>query len=49
MIYPSWQDTFVALHGAETAGELWGVLITPHGIKSSTAWDEAFVLFRRVH
>ncbi len=49
MIYPSWQDTFVALHGATTTDELWAVLIAPHGIKSSTAWEEAFVLFRRFH
>ena len=49
MIFPSWQDTFLALHAARTVEELRALLITPHGIKSSTAWDEAFILFRRFH
>jgi len=49
VIFPSWQDTFLALHAADTVDELWALLITPHGIKSSTAWDEAFILFRRFH
>lgn len=49
MIFPSWQDIFVALHAAESLEELWAVLITPHGIKSSSAWEEPFVLFRRFH
>lgn len=49
MIYPSRQDTLVALHAAKTTDELWAVLVTPHGINSSAAWDEAFVLFRRFH
>jgi hypothetical protein len=49
VILPSWQDTFLALHAARTVEELWALLITPHGIKSSTAWDEAFILFRRFH
>lgn len=49
MIFPSWQATFLALHSADTVDELWALLITPHGIKSSTVWDEAFILFRRFH
>ena len=49
MILPSWQETFLALHLANTVDELWALLITPHGIKSSTAWDDAFILFRRFH
>ncbi|MDH4075252.1 MAG: hypothetical protein OEW29_04880, partial [Acidimicrobiia bacterium] len=49
MISPSWQDAFLALHSARTVEELWALLITPHGIKSSTAWDEALILFRRFH
>lgn len=49
VIVPSWQDTFVDLHGADTLDRLWTVLLVPHGIRASAAWDEPFSLFRRVH
>lgn len=47
--FPSWQDTFLALHRAATLEELWTVLLLPHGIRSSSAWEEPFSLFRRFH
>jgi hypothetical protein len=47
--FPSWQDTFLALHRASTLEELWTVLLVPHGIRSSSAWEEPFGLFRRFH
>ena len=47
--FPSWQDTFLALHRAATLEELWTVLLGPHGIRSSSAWEEPFALFRRFH
>lgn len=47
--FPSWQDTFLALHRAATVEELWTVLLVPHGIRSSSAWEEPFALFRRFH
>lgn len=47
--FPSWQETFLALHRAATLEELWTVLLGPHGIRSSSAWEEPFVLFRRFH
>ena len=46
---PSWIDTFEALQSASTVEELWGVLVTWHGIRSSTAWDEPYTLFMRFH
>lgn len=49
MAYPSWQDTLLALHRAGTLEELWGVLVSPHGIRSSSEWDEPLFLFRRFH
>jgi len=49
MMFPSWQETFVALHAAETCEELWAVLLAPHGIRSSSAWEEPFILFSRFH
>ena len=45
----SWQDTFLALHRAATLEELWTVLLVPHGIRSSSAWEEPSALFRRFH
>ena len=47
--FPSWQETFLALHRAATLEELWTVLLGPHGIRSSSAWEEPFALFRRFH
>jgi hypothetical protein len=47
--FPSWQETFLALHRAATLEELWTVLLAPHGIRSSSAWEEPFALFRRFH
>jgi len=48
VIFPSWQDTFLALHSADTVDELWALLITPHGIKSSTALERFDWILRRV-
>jgi len=49
MIFPSWQETFVALHKAQTCEELWGVLLVDHGIRTSSAWEEPYILFSRFH
>lgn len=49
MITPTWIETFEELHSATTAPELWGVLVSWHGIRSSSEWDEPFALFRRFH
>lgn len=49
MIVPSWQETFLDLHEAETPEELWTVLLVPHGIRSSSAWEEPYLLFRHFH
>lgn len=49
MIVPSWQETFLDLHEAQTPEELWIVLLVPHGIRSSSAWEEPYLLFRRFH
>ena len=49
MITPTWVETFQELHSATTAPELWGVLVSWHGIRSSSAWEEPFVLFTRLH
>lgn len=49
MIGPSWQETFVALHGAETLEELWMVLLLPHSMRSASGWDEPYILFRKFH
>jgi hypothetical protein len=49
VIGPSWQETLVALHAAETLEELWTVLLVPHGIRSASSWDEPYSLFRRFH
>lgn len=49
MIVPSWQKTFLDLHEAQTPEELWIVLLVPHGIRSSSAWDEPYLLFQRFH
>lgn len=49
MIVPSWQETFLDLHEAQTPEELWTVLLVPHGIRSSSAWEEPYLLFRHFH
>ena len=49
MITPTWVETFQELHSATTAPALWGVLVSWHGIRSSSAWEEPFVLFTRLH
>ncbi len=49
VITPTWIETFQELHSATTARELWGVLVSWHGIRSSSAWEEPFVLFTRFH
>ncbi|MDE0778266.1 MAG: hypothetical protein OSB43_18455 [Nocardioides sp.] len=49
MIVPSWQETFLDLHAAQTPEELWIVLLVPHGIRSSSAWEEPYLLFRHFH
>lgn len=49
MTVPSWQETFLHLHEAPTPEELWTVLLVPHGIRSSSAWEEPYLLFRSFH
>jgi hypothetical protein len=49
MTAPGWLDTFHDLHAASSVEELWGVLLSWHGIRSSTQWEEPYVLFRRFH
>jgi hypothetical protein len=49
MTAPRWADTTHDLHAASSVEELWGVLLSWHGIRSSTQWEEAYVLFRRFH
>jgi hypothetical protein len=49
MIVPSWPETLVGLHSAETLEDLWRVLLMPHGVRSVSAWDEPFELFRQFH
>lgn len=49
MIVPSWQETFLDLHEAQSPEELWIVLLVPHGIRSSSAWEEPYLLFRHFH
>ena len=49
VITPTWVETFQELHSATTAPELWGVLVSWHGIRSSSAWEEPFVLLTRFH
>lgn len=46
---PGWLDTTHDLHAASSVEELWGVLLSWHGIRSSTQWEEPYVLFRRFH
>ncbi len=46
---PNWLDTFHDLHAASSVEELWSVLLSWHGIRSSTQWEEPYVLFRRFH
>lgn len=46
---PTWAETFCDLHSAATAEELWGVLLSWHGIRGSSQWDEPFSLFMRFH
>lgn len=49
VIDPSWQDTFHVLHETQTLDALWIVLLVPHGIGSSSAWEEPYFLFQRFH
>jgi hypothetical protein len=49
VIVPSWQETFLDLHETQTPEELWIVLLVPHGIRSSSTWDEPYFLFHRFH
>ena len=49
LITPTWLATFEALHSATTARELWAVLLSWHGIRPSTVWEEPFGLFMRFH
>lgn len=46
---PRWSGTLHALHSAASLDELWSVLLTWHGIRSSTQWEEPYLLFRRFH
>jgi hypothetical protein len=49
LIGPTWLETFEDLHRASTVAELWSVLLSWHGMRSSTQWEEPYVLFRRFH
>jgi hypothetical protein len=49
VITPTWIETFEELHNATTAPELWGVLVSWHGIRSSSVWEEPFALLARFH
>ena len=46
---PRWVETFHDLHVASSVEELWGVLLSWHGIGSTTQWVEAYELFRKFH
>lgn len=46
---PTWLETFEELHSAATVDELWGVLVSWHGIRSSSVWEEPYGLFCRFH
>ena len=46
---PTWPETFLDLHSASTLDELWSTLLAWRGIRSSTQWEEPFILFRRFH
>jgi len=48
-LIPSWIETFEDLHSASTVEDLWGVLLAWHGIRSSSVWDEPYLLFIRFH
>lgn len=48
-LIPSWIETFEDLHSASTVEDLWGVLLAWHGIRSSSVWEEPYVLFIRFH
>ncbi len=48
-LIPNWIETFEDLHSASTVEELWGVLLAWHGIRSSSVWDEPYLLFIRFH
>jgi hypothetical protein len=49
MISPTWEETLLELHRAETVAELWTVLLAPHGIRGSALWEEPLGLFRKFH
>jgi hypothetical protein len=49
MIIPTWIETSAELRSATTAPELWSVLVSWHGIRSSSVWEEPFSLLARVH
>ena len=49
MTKPGCLDTFHDLYTASSVEELWSVLLSCHGIRSSTQWEEPYVLFRRFH
>jgi len=46
---PEWFETFLDLHAVSRVEDLWDVLVSWHGIRSSTQWHEAYALFRRFH
>lgn len=48
-LIPSWIETFEDLQSASTVEELWGVLLAWHGIRSSSVWDEPYLLFIQFH
>lgn len=46
---PSWVETFENLHSASTVEELWSVLLEWHGARSTSVWEEPYLLFMRFH
>lgn len=48
-LFPSWGETLHDLQSASSAEELWGVLLAPHGIRTSSIWEEPYLLFMRLH
>ena len=49
VITPTWIEVFQELHSTTTAPELWDVLVSWHGIRSSSVWEEPFILYTRFH
>ena len=46
---PNWAETLHHLQSASTVEELWRILLDWHGIRSSSSWEEPYLLFMRFH